>query len=85
MKEYILIELLTKCGEYEFTSYLKREIHTHETDGWAKGLYEAKHFYDDLTHEEYPWFEHNGGEVATRLVRVINLNKDQYDLLGLIM
>ena len=85
MKQYVLVELLTRCGEYEFTSYLRREIDTQTIKSWDKGLDEAKRFYADFVYEDDGWFYHNNGEVATRLVKVTDLTKEKFDFLNSVM
>ena len=82
MKEYILIGLLTRCGEYEFTTFSAREIDTEKMSCSEAGEYAAKYFYDDLSHEDLDgWYYHNGGEVSTRLECVTRLSEEEFDVL----
>jgi hypothetical protein len=81
VKEYILIELLTRCGEYEFTSYLAREIDTEKISRKEAGDHAAKTFYDEFDREEAGWYYHNGGEVSTRLECVTSLSEAEFDVL----
>ena len=81
MKEYILIELLTKCGEYEFSTWTKREFNSNELSADDVADSVARNFYEGEVDGGDFGYYHNGGEVHTSVASVKQLTKDEYDLL----